>query len=127
MNFTIRRGIVPIAALAAAAFAAPAHAAVGVAQVRQGDAGFAVYCVQDAIDWSIPEHLALDGSFGPATFKGVEDFQRVAYLHVDGQVGPQTGTDVWAAIQDQISTVGNLATPYGIPLSHCYQVIPTYS
>lgn len=106
----------------------PAQAAVGVPQVLEGDEGFAVYCVQDAVNWSIPEHLTLDGDFGPLTLKGVKDFQAVAFLpQIDGQVGPQTGTDIWAAIQDQINTVGNLPTPYGIPLSHCYQVIPTSS
>ena len=106
----------------------PAQAAVGVPQILEGDQGFAVYCVQDAINWSIPEHLSLDGTFGPLTLKGVKDFQYIANLpQIDGQVGPQTGTDIWAAIQDQIDTVGNLSTPYGIPLSHCYQVVPTSS
>ncbi|WP_052441057.1 peptidoglycan-binding domain-containing protein [Streptacidiphilus anmyonensis] len=114
--------------LAATAGSIPsAQAAVGVPQVVQGDEGFPVYCVQDAINWSVDAGLALDGDFGPATYKAVRNFQGIASLKIDGEVGPLTGTDIWAAIQDQISVKGNFGTPYGIPIGNCYRVIPTSS
>lgn len=39
-------------------------------------------------------HLVVDGDFGPATRRAVEEFQRRSGLLVDGKIGPKT----WAAL-----------------------------
>lgn len=135
MGFRVRAAAaaVPVLTVAGCVLAAtvvsalPAQAAVGVAQVLPGDEGFAVYCVQDAVNWSIDTGLALDGNFGPATETAVKKFQGIADLKQDGEVGPLTGTDIWAAIQDQEQVKGNFGTPYGIPIGNCYRVVPTSS
>lgn len=124
------RGTVTGAVLCACVLAltcGTAQAQVGAPQVVSGDLGFNVYCVQDAVNWSIDSGLALDGDFGSKTYDAVRNFQAIANLHVDGEVGPQTGTDIWAAIKDQMSVDGNFSTPYGIPIGNCYRVIPTSS
>ncbi|TDT97540.1 putative peptidoglycan binding protein [Streptomyces sp. 846.5] len=129
-RFNAAAPILAVAGLLAAATVVStqsAQAAVGVAQVDEGDVGFAVYCVQDAVNWSIDSGLALDGDFGANTYNAVRNFQAIANIRVDGNVGPQTGTDVWAAIKDQMSVQGNFGTPYGIPIGNCYRVIPTSS
>ena len=38
--------------------------------------------------------VAVDGDFGPATLRGLEDFQRARGLAVDGIAGPAT----WVAL-----------------------------
>ncbi|MBC3841151.1 peptidoglycan-binding protein [Streptacidiphilus sp. 4-A2] len=72
-----------------------------------------------------------DGSFGPQTLKVVERFQEQNQLKQDGQVGPLTGTAVWHWTQNLIGHIeaggGSIQTPWGVPLTNCYQVLPTTS
>ena len=55
----------------------------------------------------------------------VKRFQEQNGLQQDGQVGPLTGTQIWHSTQNLISFAGNYTTPWGVPLSNCYQVLPT--
>jgi peptidoglycan hydrolase-like protein with peptidoglycan-binding domain len=56
-----------------------------IVQVREGDAGEAVFALQS--QWRFINH---DGVFGPKTDALVRDFQQREGLDVDGIVGPQT-------------------------------------
>jgi peptidoglycan hydrolase-like protein with peptidoglycan-binding domain len=117
-----------------AATAGAAQAAVGVPQIVRGDSGFGVYCVQEAADYMLdsPSYYATpDGSFGGQTLSVVEKFQEQNGLKQDGQVGPLTGTRIWEWTQNLIGHIeaggGSIQTPWGVPLTHCYQVVPTTS
>jgi peptidoglycan hydrolase-like protein with peptidoglycan-binding domain len=107
-----------------------ANAAVGAPQIVEGDSGFNVYCAQWGAYWWVQPtyNVQTDGSFGPVTLQLIEDFQEQWKLHIDGQVGPDTGSDIWWVIQNQlIPARGNFMTPWGVPISNCYQVLPTHT
>lgn len=67
-----------------------------------GSSGIWVKAIQQRIDTMSSDTLfpltdgtlAIDGSFGPATTSGVEDFQNWKQIGADGIVGP----DTWAAL-----------------------------
>jgi peptidoglycan hydrolase-like protein with peptidoglycan-binding domain len=91
-----------------------------------------VYCVQVGINWGwnfgSSAHIDnVDGSFGPNTLSQLEQFQTATGLTPDGVVGQDTGSKLWQALQIAISKDGDLNTPWGVPLSNCYQVLPTHS
>ena len=111
-----------------------AHAAVGVPQILEGDSGFGVYCVQEAADYFLDDpnyYAAPDGSFGAQTLRVVKRFQEQHGLSQDGQVGPLTGTQIWYSVENYISYLksagASIQTPWGVPLTNCYQVLPTTS
>jgi peptidoglycan hydrolase-like protein with peptidoglycan-binding domain len=111
-----------------------AQAEVGAPQIVYGDSGFGVYCVQEAADYFLDDnnyYATPDGDFGPQTLRVVERFQEQNGLSQDGQVGPLTGTAIWHSVQNLIGHIeaggGSTQTPWGVPLSNCYQVLPTTS
>jgi hypothetical protein len=107
-----------------------AQAEVGAPQIVEGDSGFGVYCAQyAAYYWEEPTYaVSIDGDFGPVTLRLVKDFQEQWKLHVDGQVGPDTGSDLWWVINNEVIPYrGDFQTPWGVPISHCYQVLPTHT
>lgn len=61
-----------------------------VVTVKSGSSGPAVKAVQSQVDARLPNHLAIDGAFGPQTTDAVEGFQQPIGLTVDGIVGQQT-------------------------------------
>ena len=58
--------------------------------IRRGDAGWAVYALQAALNEVAAAGLAEDGEFGPATDKALRAFQRAHDLARDGVAGPAT-------------------------------------
>lgn len=46
--------------------------------------------LQEFLNWAIDAHLEIDGCYGPATTKAVEDFQRITHIKIDGSYGEQT-------------------------------------
>lgn len=82
LSFDIRRAVAACALLGALVLAGPAEAA----KVRHR--GPAVALVQSKVG------AAVDGVFGPGTFRAVKRFQRSKGLTADGVVGPAT----WAAL-----------------------------
>ena len=113
-----------------AAAAGTAQAQVGASQIQEGDSGFGVYCVQVATNWWLdaPTQIDEDGSFGPATKAQVVWFQEQNHLAQDGVVGPDTGSILWVAIQQDIQAHNsNWNTPWGVPIGNCYQVLPTHT
>lgn len=136
MKFPTKRFAVPTALLMSAglvvAGAGTASARVGAPSINKGAQGFNVYCVQTGINfWLEDDGTTPDGSFGPDTLRAVEEFQRQRGLQPDGQVGPLTGTDVWQEVQfliNELKVTGqSQQTPWGVPLSNCYLVLPTTS
>ncbi|MBF9069073.1 peptidoglycan-binding domain-containing protein [Streptacidiphilus fuscans] len=108
-----------------------ASAQVGAPQFTQGASGFNVYCAQLAIyedfQGTTPQP---DGDFGPVTLGDVKAFQYKNHLQQDGVVGPLTGSQMWQMISWDIqnpASGGNFMTPWGVPVSHCYMVLPTTS
>lgn len=106
-----------------------AAAATGASSIQEGDQGFGVYCVQWAANWFVEPSYNVpdDGQFGPLTLRLVIQFQEQERLQQDGVVGPLTGTKLWQTIATVVRVDGDMSTPYGVPLSHCYQVLPTTS
>ncbi|MFD1044658.1 peptidoglycan-binding protein, partial [Kibdelosporangium lantanae] len=64
--------------------------------LKRGSTGPAVRDLQTRLNTSYPaySHLAVDGTYGPATEQVVKEFQRRSGLTVDGVVGPHT----WARL-----------------------------
>jgi peptidoglycan hydrolase-like protein with peptidoglycan-binding domain len=90
-----------------------ASASTTAPYVRDGDRGYAVWCVQYALNRVYPRlHLDEDSKFGPATLAGVKQLQRDGYLEVDGIVGPETG-----------NLIAGADSSYNDP--GCESVIPT--
>lgn len=71
--------------------------------LNEGDKGENVKTLQADLN-KLGYKLKVDGDFGPATDKAVEDFQRKSNLTVDGAVGPKTASALEKAI-------GNLSKP----------------
>lgn len=69
-----------------------------VEALSQGDKGAAVKQLQADLN-KVGYKLELDGSFGPATDKAVESFQKKYGLVVDGVVGPKTRAALEKAIK----------------------------
>lgn len=70
--------------------------------VQQGDASHMVEVVQLIVqdqEVCVPDGVTVDGQFGPKTFNGVECFQDLNDLQVDGIVGPHT----WGALQSALT------------------------
>ncbi|TDT97541.1 putative peptidoglycan binding protein [Streptomyces sp. 846.5] len=132
MRRTIRL-LVSAAATAAAVIAASggtAFAAVGAPSFTKGASGFNVYCAQMAMyEASQGTSATPDGDFGSQTLASVVAYQKSEGLQPDGEVGPLTGSKMWQMINWDIqdSYTGNFQTPWGVPISHCYQVLPTTS
>lgn len=129
---TVTRSAGIVVSVAAALFGltvGSAAASTTAPQIVEGDEGFGVYCVQWAANWFLePDYFVPDdGDFGPLTLRLVEQFQEQVHLQQDGQVGPLTGTQLWQTIATVVRADGDMSTPYGVPLSHCYQVLPTTS
>ena len=108
-----------------------AFAAVGVPQITEGASGFSVYCAQDAM-WEFTQgnSASPDGSFGPLTLASVKTYQKSVGLKPDGEVGPLTGSQMWQMLNFDIQHDiygGDFMTQWGVPMSHCYQVLPTTS
>ncbi|MFD9688929.1 peptidoglycan-binding protein [Kitasatospora sp. NPDC059088] len=120
------------AALAGAALTAgtgTADATPGASYITQGQNGFQVYCVQVGINWATwsSAHVwPVDGSFGPDTLAQLQQFQHDSGLKADGIVGPDTGDKLWQALQIDISKNNNPQSGYGLPVSSCYDVLPTH-
>ena len=103
----VRKALVGVVIAGAFGFATAtsAHAAPGVGWVGWGETNDhdAVWCVQEAIDWSRAHagldtpYLNLDGIFGQHTNDGIVDFQNWMGIPADGVVGPQTGYYIVAA------------------------------
>lgn len=68
--------------------------------VRDGSAGAAVTCVQQALNAADHAALAVDGQDGPHTTTAVKNFQRENNLTADGVVGPATGKLIRAIDRD---------------------------
>ena len=73
----------------------PHKAYTAETMVRAGTSGAQVREVQELLHRA-GYAIAVDGDFGPATKRAVEDFQRVNGLTVDGLVGPNT----WKALKE---------------------------
>lgn len=68
--------------------------------LRRGASGAAVRALQDLLNAALGKPaLTLDGDFGPATERAVQEFQRIHHLVTDGVVGPLT----WEAIDEAAS------------------------
>lgn len=67
--------------------------------LNQGDKGSNVKTLQTNLN-KLGYKLVVDGIFGPATDKAVEDFQRKNKLAVDGAVGPKTASALEKAISN---------------------------
>jgi peptidoglycan hydrolase-like protein with peptidoglycan-binding domain len=106
-----------------------AFAEVGAPSFGEGAQGFNVFCAQTAMwDNSQGNSATPDGSFGPQTLASVLVYQDDFGLKADGEVGPKTGTAMWNTIAFNIKYFGgDYGTPWGVPISHCYQVLPTTS
>ncbi|MEV5970435.1 peptidoglycan-binding domain-containing protein [Streptomyces sp. NPDC051921] len=106
--------------LLTAAVAPSAEASTSASNIRYGNTGYAVSCIQKGLNlWNatVPLHtpkpaLAVDGIFGNATLAMVKDYQTWSMLSVDGVVGRQTGDQLY----------GNFIAPID---SGCYGVVPT--
>lgn len=46
--------------------------------------------IQEYLNWALDAHLEVDGCYGPATTKAVEDFQKKVGITADGSYGKQT-------------------------------------
>ena len=118
-------------AVVTAASSGTAFAQVGAPSFTEGASGFNVYCAQMAMfEDSMDTSTTPDGDFGPQTLAAVIAFQKREGLQPDGEVGPLTGSAMWQMISWDIqkpAAGGNFMTPWGIPISHCYQVLPTNS
>jgi len=68
-----------------------------VSILNEGDRGTEVRQLQTDLN-KLGYKLEVDGIFGPATDKAVEDFQRKNKLAVDGAVGPNTSSSLAKAI-----------------------------
>lgn len=100
-----------LALTGAVALAAPASASTSAPYIRDGDKGYAVWCVQFALNtqgWKLDE----DSKFGPATLAAVKQFQRNTDQAADGVVGPLTGNEIAGA-----------DSSWGAP--GCESVVPT--
>jgi len=116
-------------AVVTAASGGTAFAAVGAPSFSRGASGFNVYCAQEAVYEQFHGTVAApDGDFGPVTYSNVVKFQQALNLQPNGEVGPLTGTQMWLIIQrnDEYFN-GDFQTPWGVPMDHCYQVLPTSS
>jgi peptidoglycan hydrolase-like protein with peptidoglycan-binding domain len=118
-----------VAAGALALGAGAAQAAVGAPSFGEGASGLKVYCAQIAANFWIDNpayDVTADGSDGPATNRLIVEFQKDAGLQDNGEVGPITGTYLWNVIANEIiPDQGNYGTRWGVPISNCYQVLPT--
>ena len=74
--------------------------------IAQGASGNCVKELQNLLN-SYGAGLTIDGSFGPATYGAVRNFQSQARIAVDGQVGPQTKNALYAGT-GTIPSPGNL-------------------
>lgn len=85
-------GVAGVAAVEVSAFAATmASSTSSHPTLSVGSHGSAVAILQSALN-SNGAHLAVDGSFGPATLSAVKQFQASQDLVTDGIVGPLTWT-----------------------------------
>lgn len=56
--------------------------------LKTGDKGTQVKYLQLFLCWCLGIHLAMDGHYGPATYKAVRQYQQKYSLEVDGKFGP---------------------------------------
>ena len=68
----------------------------GQPTIGPGATGDHIQRLQRALRRALRSDLAVDGTFGPATEAAVKQFQKVAKLKVDGNVGE----DTWNALPD---------------------------
>ena len=66
---------------------------LGTATLRIGSTGTSVRALQWILDWA-GYNCRVDGDFGSATAKALEEFQRDMLLKVDAVAGPETLTAV---------------------------------
>ena len=107
-----------------------AFAEVGAPSFSEGASGFNVFCAQEAVYEATQGNSATpDGDFGPQTQASIVAYQKSEGLQPNGEVGPLTGSKMWQMLDWDIETnySGNFETPWGVPISHCYQVLPTTS
>jgi len=69
----------------------------------QGDTGACVAVLQELLNY-YGKGLSVDGSYGPLTASAVESFQTSAGIGVDGQVGTQTKSALYADLGSSTST-----------------------
>jgi peptidoglycan hydrolase-like protein with peptidoglycan-binding domain len=103
--------------------AGTANAQDGIGNIKFGDNGAGVKCVQEGVDdWAKRTGrgwpLAVDGDFGSQTRTWVEHFQSVSGPHVDGIVGNNTGNSILDNLQ------GDHRLNYDWR-SNCYFYIPS--
>ncbi len=79
--------------------------------IVQGTSGDCVRELQNLLN-SYGAGLSIDGSFGPATYGAVRNFQSQARIAVDGQVGPQTKNALYAG-------TGTIPSPGNLKSSAC--------
>lgn len=94
------------------AIAPQATAATTVADISVGSSNHhGVWCVQAGINAHYGKKIVdTDGEFGSKTKSAVEKYQTDEKVRVDGIVGPQTGSHLWA---------DNSYSDY------CYKYLPT--
>lgn len=82
----------PIPDSGASSAASSAEEIIETRWMHKGERSDRVKSLQRQLNKVFPaySHLAVDGSFGPATEKVVKEFQRRTGLVVDGSVGPNT-------------------------------------
>ncbi|MET8629561.1 peptidoglycan-binding domain-containing protein [Kitasatospora sp. NPDC004669] len=106
-----------------------AHAATGLASLRQGSSGLGVACAQwtENIFLQPQTPLAVDGDFGPATYRATVQYQGENGLAQDGIIGPHTGDSITSFINSALKNFGDAQIWNGHSLSECYGAVPTSS
>lgn len=83
----------------------------GYPMLREGDRGIYVATLQDALETAGIAGVGIDGIFGPATRRGVMEFQRQNDLTADGIVGCSTWTTLTNQVNGYLRRIGEYVVP----------------